>query len=289
MRILHAALLAVTLAMATACDAFKDKNPSQPSPPEAGSTISYAPLGASDVMGIGSSSPCAVPFGACDGAGYPYVAARQLRSKGFTVDVSPLGLPGAVISRPFMDLAAQYGRTDVVWNLTQSGLPFIPRDATLVTVFTGANDVNVITSALGKGAGASNQVAFIDQQVAQFGSDFATLIDGVRSRASKAKIIVFNLPNLAGVPYLANASLEQKRAAQRASVQITTTVINTTQNVTVIDLMCDASFYTPAYFSSDGFHPNDVGYGVMANAIVSALTSAAYPAPKSSCGQMTLY
>ena len=77
-------------------------------------------------------------------------------------------------------------------------MPFVSRNADFVTVFTGANDVNTITAALGNGAGGSDPAAYIDQKVATFAADYATLINGIRGRATQARIIVLNLPNLAG-------------------------------------------------------------------------------------------
>ena len=138
------------------------------------------------------------------GHGYVWVAARSLRSQGFTVNVQQLGIPGAVISRTFEDMAIQYGRNDVLANFIQQEVPFVKKEASLVTVFTGANDVNVVTSALGKGAGGADPTGFIDQSVAGFTSDFATLIAGIRARSKSARIVVMNLPNLAGLPYLAD-------------------------------------------------------------------------------------
>ena len=66
-------------------------------------------------------------------------------------------------------------------------------------------------------------------------------MNGIRARAGSTQIVVLNLPNMAALPYLAGASLAQKQAAQRASVRMTTTAINTLQGVKVIDLMCDTA------------------------------------------------
>ena len=238
-------------------------------------------------MGIGSTTPCFL-FEDCNGTGYVWVAARQLRASGYTVNVGNLGIPASVISRSFQDLGTQYGRT-IGGNIIEQEMPFVRRDAALGTVFAGANDVNTVTAALGGGAGSSNQTAYIDDKVSAFGSDFATLLNGIRARAPQARIIVLNLPNLAALPYLASASLSQKQAAQRASVRMTTNVINTQQGVTVIDLMCDTRVYAGSFYSSDGFHPNDTGYAILGTEVVKALTSSSYAAPRSSCGQMTLY
>lgn len=263
-------------------------SPTAPSgPPAPGASLIYSAVGASDVLGIGSSTPCFI-FEDCNGTGYVWVAARQLRSQGYTVTVGSLGIPAAVISKSFQDLGTQYGRT-IPGNLIDQEMPFVNRDAAIVTIFTGANDVNTITGALGGGAGGSDTAGYIDQKVAGFAADYATLVNGIRARASSARIIVLNLPNMGAMPYLATASLAQKQAAQRTSVRMTTTAINTLQGVTVIDLMCDTRLYQGSFYSSDGFHPNDSGYAVLGAEVVKAVTNPSYPAPRASCPQMTMY
>jgi lysophospholipase L1-like esterase len=271
------------------CDlAGVDESPTTPSgPPKTGSTLLYSVLGASDVIGYGSSNPC-LPYADCNGTGYVWVASRQLKSQGFSVDVKTLGIPGAVISREFQTLGGQYGRNDLFANIMDQELPFLDPGSTIVTIFAGGNDVNVITGALGQGAGTSNPTAFIDQWVDTFRVRYTAIVDGIRARANDARIIALNLPNLAAMPYLASASLAHKQAAQRASVNMTK-AINALPNVTVIDLMCDVRFYNPANISSDGFHPNDGLYAIMGNEIALAVSSSSYPAPKSSCAQMALY
>ena len=284
--------VALLLTASVACDKLGlggDKSPTAPSgPPAAGSPIVYTAVGASDANGIGSSVPC-VPFTDCpDGMGYVPVAARQLKARGFTVTLTNLGIPTAVIGRDFETLGQQYNRT-IVGNFIDHEMPFVPKNATIVTVFAGVNDAITVTAALGAGAGGSDPAGYIDQQVKAFGADYATLLNGIRDRAPGARIIVLNVPNVAGIPYFAGAPLSQRQAQQRASVGFTTAGINslTPQGVTIVDLMCDPRAYLPSNYSAD-FHPNDSGYAFIAAEIVNAITSAAYPAPHSSCAQMTL-
>lgn len=284
LRIGVAVLAALTLGL-TGCG--KGNSPTAPTAPTPAVPILYAALGASDVVGVGSSRVC-LPFEDCDGNGYVWVAARSLRAQGFTVTIASRGIPSAVLSPTFQDLATQYGRSIPGGNLIDSQMPFVPRDATLVTIFAGPNDVNTLTDALGSGAGGSDPSAFIDQKVVAFAADYATLLDGVRSRAPRARIILLNVPNLAGTPYLAAVPLLQKQAAQRASVRMTA-AINRLPNVSVIDLMCDARFYQGSTFSSDGFHPNDAGYAILGAELARAITSSSYPAPAGICAQMTLF
>jgi lysophospholipase L1-like esterase len=284
-------LLAVSLA--SACSAGSKPSPSgpsQPSPiPDPSAGINYTAIGASDAAGVGSSVEC-VPFFDCpNGMGYVQVATRQLKAKGFTVTLNNLGIPTATIGRDFQDLGNRHNHT-VVGNFIESEAPFMTSKATLVTIFAGGNDVNVITGALGAGEGASDQIGYINAQVAAFGADYSALLSSIRAHSTASvRIVAINLPNMGAMPFLANASSAQRQAAQRLSVGMTTTVINplTAQGVLVIDLMCDPRFYQPSTFSSDGFHPSDAGYALMADEVVAAATTS-YRAPQSSCAPMSL-
>ena len=224
---------------------------------------------------------------------YPLEADEQkllvarARSQGYTVAVTNICVPTAVISRRFQDLGRQYGK-EIIGNLIDQEMPFIPSDSTLVTIFAGANDVNVITAALGAGAGGSDRTGYLDQQVRNFGDDYATLLSGIRAQARSARIVLLNVPNIAGMPFRSGAPLAERQAAQRASVRMTTTVVNVLPGVTVVDLMCDSRIYQASIYSSDGFHPNDSGYALIADEIVKAVTLSSYPAPRSACAQMTL-
>lgn len=291
--ILRIAILGLVIGLSSACGKLglgDDKSPTAPSaPPSSGSTIVYVAIGASDANGVGSSAPCFLFDNECPGMGYVPVAARQWRAQGFTVTLSNLGIATAVISPGFEALGQQYNRFTLGNFITQE-MPFVRRDATVVTIFAGGNEVNTITAALGGGAGAGDQAGYIDTQVRAFGADYATLVNGVRERATAARIVALNVPNLAGLPLLANASSPQRQAAERAAVGMTTTVVNrlVSQNITVVDLMCDPRTYLASNYSADGFHPNDAGYAYIAAEVVRAVTAASYPAPQSSCAAMTI-
>ncbi len=282
------ALACAWLALALTASACSEKSPSGPNFPTPNSTIVYTALGASDANGVGSSVQCP-PFTDCpNGMSYVNVATRQLQGQGFTVTLRNMGIAGAVISPEFQNLGNQYNR-DILANYIGQEAPFTLQDSTLVTIFAGGNEVNTITTALGNGAGGSDPIGYIDTQVRLFGTNFATLLSIVRARAPSARIVVLNLPNLGGLPYLTGAALAQRQAAQRISVGMTTTVINplVSQNVTVIDMMCDARYYQRSSLSADGFHPNDAGYSFMAAEVVRAATGP-YSTPQANCGQMTL-
>jgi len=274
------------------CDKFglgDVKNPVAPGPPSAGSAVIYTAIGASDANGVGSSMPCVPLDHTCSGMGYVQVTARQLTAQGFSVSLTNLGLPTAVIGRDFENLGQQFNRT-IIGNFIDQEMPFIPRTTTVVTIFAGGNEVNTITAALGGGVGASDPNGYIDNQVKAFGADYTTLLNGVRDRAGSPRIVILNTPNMAGLPYLSGASAAQRQAAQRASVGMTRTVVNplVSANTVVVDLMCDSRTYLRSNYSSDGLHPNDAGYAYMAAEVVRAVTSNAYPAPQSNCSAMSL-
>jgi lysophospholipase L1-like esterase len=150
--------------------------------------------------------------------------------------------------------------------------------------------VNLITSALGSGAGGGDPSGYIDRQVVTFGNDFRQLMTDLRAVAPRARFVILNVPNVAAMPFLTAASLSQRQAAQRASVRMTTTVVNPQagNGVAVVDLMCDPRLYDRNNYSSDGFHPNDAGYAIIGEAIGRAATASAYPTPSAGCAQMTL-
>jgi lysophospholipase L1-like esterase len=274
------------------CDKFglgDIKNPVAPGPPSAGSAVIYTAIGASDANGVGSSMPCVPLDHTCSGMGYVQVTARQLTAQGFSVSLTNLGLPTAVIGRDFENLGQQFNRT-IIGNFIDQEMPFIPRTTTVVTIFAGGNEVNTITAALGGGVGASDPNGYIDNQVKAFGADYTTLLNGVRDRAGSPRVVILHSPNMAGLPYLSGASAAQRQAAQRASVGMTRTVVNplVSANTVVVDLMCDSRTYLRSNYSSDGLHPNDAGYAYMAAEVVRAVTSNAYPAPQSNCSAMSL-
>jgi lysophospholipase L1-like esterase len=275
---------------ASACSGSGDDSPTAPGGgPSPGSAVVYDVIGASDANGVGSSVVCP-PYVDCpNGMGYAQIAARQLAAQGFTVSLLNLGIPAAVIGPDFQALGQQYGRT-IGGNFIVQEMPFVRSNATLITIVAGGNEVNTITAALGGGAGGSNRAAYIDAQVRAFGDDYATLLTGIRARAPSARIIAANVPNLAGFPFLAGASLAQRQAAQRAAVRMSTTIINplVSQNVTVVDMLCDTRMYQRSNISGDGFHPNDAGYTFIAGELVRAVTSSAYPVPLNSCASMSL-
>jgi len=175
---------------------------------------------------------------------------------GYTVNNLNPGIPTTVIGPDFGTLGAMYGRT-IVGSMIETQMPFVQTNATVVTIFAGRERDPTIRAALGGGAGGSDPNAFIDAQVRAFGNDYATLLAGIRARAGSPRIVILNVPNAAGMPFMAGASLADRQAAQRAAVGMTKAAVNplVSSSITVVDMMCDGRSYVPSNYFSDGLHP----------------------------------
>jgi len=284
--------VALALLCTAGCNSSSDSPDSPTGPSPNTGPISYTAIGASDGIGVGSSSPC-LPFVDCpDGLGYVQILRRELAATGRTVTHRNLSLPGAVLSRAIEDLARDIGRPieTLAGNFVERQTQFVPTDTTHVTIFAGGNDANVIGQAARAGRGGSNSDAYVDAQVAQWGTDLADLVSRVRSRAPNARIVVLNLTNLAGAPYLSGNTASEKSLMQRVSVGLSGRAnALTAQGVLVVDLMCDARLYQPSAYASDGFHPGDSGYQVFAQLTLPALRDGANNAPNGNCAQRRLF
>ena len=267
--------------------------PAAPSPGGGGTganaPVTYTAVGASDAIAIGASVPCLPVVDCPGGTGYVQVLQRQLGADGQKVSLLNLGIPGAVLSRRIQAISQSYPpRVD--FNFIDNELPLVSRESTIVTIFAGGNDTNVVGRSV-SGQSTANARAYVDDQVRLFTSEMAVLVDGIRSRAPAARIVIANLPNFAGAPFTNGYTLDQRRALQQISVGFSKDAINplaSRANVAVVDLLCDERSYDPSAFSSDGFHPNDTGYAVMAEMMLAAIRTPGYRTPSASCGRMSM-
>ncbi|HYN10356.1 MAG TPA: SGNH/GDSL hydrolase family protein [Vicinamibacterales bacterium] len=277
-------ILAAVLAV-SGCAAVNSPSDPPPNP----NIVLYTAIGASDTTGFGSSVPC-LPLTSCpDGTGYVQTIERRLRTSGKSVTLLNLGIPGAVLAPEVQAIGNQLGR-GIVGNFIEREIPFVQRNATLVSVFAGGNDANTIGAAIAAGFGGVNPLGYVQTQTDNFGRDLRTLIAGIKERAPQARIVVLNLPNMAGLPYASGYTPNEKRWLQTIAVGFSAQVNKLgSQGVLVIDLMCDAAFYQGGMYSGDGFHPNDAGYSRLADFIVAAANTGSVTPPRASCSQMTLF
>ena len=281
-------VLSLSLLLCAGCEFLKKSEPpTTPTPPA--NEVHYTALGASDAIGFGSTVVC-LPFSPCPtGTGYVQAMHRQFEQAGKTVQFMNLGMPGAVLGPETRALGASVGR-DPLFNFLDGQVPFVPRDSTVITVFAGANDINIVGAALKAGLGGSNIAGYIQTQTQIFARDLQALVNGIRDRAPEARLVVINLPNLGAMPYVSGNPLVEKQALQQISVAFSAQVnALTSRGVFVIDLMCDAQMYQSNMFSSDGFHPNDAGYARLAAITFPVASGGAAAAPRATCSQMTVF
>ena len=285
--------LALALVLTVSACSSSSDGPDSPTGPSANTgPISYTAIGASDGIGFGSSSPC-LPFVECpDGTGYVQILRRDLVATGRTVTHRNLSLPGAVLSRAIEDLARDIGRpiSELAGNFIERQAPFVPTDSTHITIFAGGNDANVIAQAARAGRGGSDVNGYVDTQVRQWGTDLKDLISRIRSRAPNSRIVALNMINLAASPYLSGNTSAERSLMQRVAVGISDQVnALTSQNVLVVDLMCDARLYQSQNYASDGFHPGDGGYRIFAELALPALRDGANSPPNTNCAQRRIF
>jgi lysophospholipase L1-like esterase len=251
--------------------------------------VNYEALGASDTIGIGSSQPC-LPFTECTaGPGYVQRVTRRFQAAGKAVTLNNLGVPGAVLS-PAVQAIGQAIGMDTLRNVLTDEAPYVRRTSTLVTIFIGANDANALGKALIAGHGGANPNAYVANHIQSFGRDMKTFVTTVRGRSPDVRIVALNLPNMANTPYAQPLTLQEKRYLQMLSVGFSAAInALTTDGVIVLDLMCDANLYNPATFSADGFHPNDAGYGYLADLVYAAATAGSTAPPSASCSYMNVF
>lgn len=276
----------VTLATITgACSKATDSptSPSSPSPSPNGTTVSYTAIGASDAAGVGSTVVC-VPFTQCDnGTGWVQVLFRHLQQSATNATLLNLGVPGSVLSPAIEDLGRKIGRT-YPGNFLTNQAPFTAPSSTVVSVFAGGNDANTIGTAVQQQLGGDDVRGFVDAQVRQWGDDYGALLQRIRQRAPGTRVVLLNLPNLAGAPYMSRNTTFERSVMQRIAVGLSERVnALASPNVLVVDLLCDSRILEPASFSSDGFHPSDRGYALMAELAYGAATGGSYPAPAADC------
>lgn len=287
-------LAAAVVVSAGGCDLLNNSN--QPSPVE-GAAVHYDAVGASDTIGYGGSSPCGlfVTPTCTSGSGYVQQIFRRFESGGREVTLQNLGVPGAVLSpetQAFLDArgGCAVGGFNICRNVMVDEAPYVRRTSTLVTIFIGANDANALLREVRSGQIGVSDSAFIQSQVSKFARDMEAVVATVRGRSTEARIVALNLPNMANTPYASGLPGSEKRALQEMTVGFSAGInALVSRGVTVVDLMCDGNFYNPAYFSGDGFHPNDAGYSYLTDAVYGAVSTSSAPPPRTNCSFMTMF
>jgi lysophospholipase L1-like esterase len=305
---------------------------SVPTPRIANTIYDYTAVGASDAVGFGSSVPCATaavvvgadtvqmpsPVSCPGGKGYVPVISRMLRTGLNVVNLTDLGISGAVIGPDIRAIGNQFEPV-VFGGCTSSGatacvpgdflsdeLPVLPAQINNVTIFAGGNDTDAIfAQAAAIVAGGGDPTAAIQSDIAAFGNDYNVLIGTIHAEFPFARIYVANLPNFGLIPRgvclgATTATPEcpvpgdnpgGQQLLDVISTSIDADVINgpiAASGIPVLDLECDPESYAPANFYTDGFHPNDAGYAIFAKKLALVIQARTGPAPAGNCPPYSL-
>jgi lysophospholipase L1-like esterase len=291
MRRIVSALGAVVLVMILLGCTSNNANNTLPVP----AIRTYTAIGASDAVGVGAIQcptagvpPMPSPPSCPGGNGYVPVLAGLLTGPHAQVNLFNLGISGAVIGPDIQaDTALCFGAPG---NFITNQLPLVNAQSNIVTIFAGGNDTNAIVAcAVGIAMGGGNPQPFILAEIAKFGADYTTLVQGIKAASPSATIVVANLPNFALIPVGRTQPPGVQALLAEVSIALDTQVINPLLGngvAAVVDLRCDPRSYNPANFSADGFHPDAAGYQILANSYYNQLFLAQLglaPKPQPSC------
>jgi len=285
--------LAVSLVVATL---FGCTSPSGNSVLPVPAVRTYTAVGASDAVGVGAVQcptagvpPMPSPPSCPGGNGYVPVLAGMLTGPRAQVNLFDLGISGAVIGPDIQaDTALCFGAPG---NFITNELPVVNAQSNVVTIFAGGNDTNAIVAcAVGIAMGGGNPQPFIAAEIAKFGADYNTLVQGIKAASPPGvTIVVSNLPNFSLIPVGTTQPAGARALLAEVSIALDTQVINPmagTSVAAVVDLRCDPRSYVAANFSADGFHPNAAGYQIFAQSYYNQLLLAQLgiaPKPQNAC------
>lgn len=266
----------------------------------AANQVRYTAVGASDAVGVGAtqcktagSPPMPRPPSCPGGTGYVPDLATLLAASDSKIHLFDFGISGAVIGPDIQtDTTACFGAPG---NFITNELPMFNSASTLVTIFAGGNDTNAIVAcAVGIAQAGGDPTPFITAEIAKFGADYASLVQGIKNTSPPGvTIVVSNLPNFALIPVGQRQPPAVQALLAQISLALDQSIINPSAGVTVsavVDTLCNPSSYDPANFSADGFHPNATGYQLFAqeyDAQVLAVAAGTVTKPAQSCPPFT--
>ncbi len=230
-------------------------------PPPAGL---YVAMGDSITFGVGVSKNCqAFPTHPVDieeycpdGTSYPIHVAKALRAAGVAGHFMNLGIGGAHVERVISD-----------------ELPYLPANATLVTLYIGTNDSRAVRS----------PNTTIEDVVKKFEDHFDQLLGMIHARAPQARIVLINFPN---EKYLAATYHVTPDVVARYNIssQILDRFIdNHAPQYAVVDTTCNPASYQDSLLYKGGVHPNDAGAEILAQSVLKVVLDRNPAQPPSQC------
>lgn len=224
----------------------------------------YVAMGDSITFGVGQTPNCS-PFPdhpvdvdefCPEGKNYAVVVARELRKQGVAGHFMNLGIGGAHVEQ-----------------VTRDELPYLPAEATLVTLYIGTNDSRAVFNGHKPAA----------EVVAQFEQHFDELVKAIHAKAPKARIVLINFPNqqyLAASYHVPDAALAQYNATS----QILDSFIDDHYPAyAVVDTVCNPNTYDQSLIYKASVHPNEAGAAILADSVLKVVLARKPEAPPTSC------
>jgi hypothetical protein len=156
-------------------------------------------------------------------------------------------------------------------------IPMMTPAATVVILFIGNND--------------RQPIAYGRYPLQKWKEDYDLAIAAAHARAPHARLILATLPNPAYVPFFVSGAINDRlNVEQRKLVGADTLAMDgfiAGHKEDILDLRCDADFYTEATLDADKLHPNNVGYAHIAGRVIAILRSPIPARAKKSCPPFT--
>jgi len=224
----------------------------------------YVAMGDSITYGVGATVNCqAFPAHPVDidaycpdGTSYAAMTAKALRGAGIAGHFMDLGINGAHVERVMND-----------------EVPYLPADATIVTVYVGTNDSGAVRFPKTTVAGV----------VGRFEKDYDELLAMIHEKAPKARVVLINFPNekyLAASYHVSDEVLPLYNATSQILAEF---IDNHYPKYAVVDTICQPASYDYGLLYNGTVHPNDTGDAILAQSIVKVILAKNPPAPPRSC------
>lgn len=233
--------------------------PATPPPPglyvAMGDSITHG-TGATQACGAFPTHPVDIEEYCPDGTSYAIRVAKALRQAGVAGHFMNLGIGGAKLDR-----------------VINEEIPYLPAEATLVTLYIGTNDSRAVR----------DPKVPVAEVVKTYEERYERVLAMIHARAPRARVVLVNFPNQ---KYLAATYhvLPDVLPRYDATSQILDRFIDSHYpRYAVVDTICNPASYEEKLLWQGGVHPNNEGMALLAESVIKVVLAERPPAPPASC------
>lgn len=191
-----------------------------------------------------------------DGQSYVALVAKKLRQAGMAGKVMNLGINGAQVPRVISD-----------------ELPYLPADATLVTLYIGTNDSRLVR----------DPKVPVKTVIANYERGYDELLSMIHQKAPLARIVLINFPNQKGLAGPFHLTEDVVARYDETSQAMDKFINDHYPNYAVVSTVCNPKSYDEALQFRGTVHPNEAGAVILANEITDVILASTPPVPPSAC------